>query len=229
MPTLQDLKRAILTSLAPYAAGTRPHAHKSNLIGREYQPGSIEHPLSVTFSPEDRALANGAFEELKRDGYIRSTMRDLADPENWVEITRQGEEYLRRDLKDDIDERLEAIAPHLVESRRGMWDAVGRTSPDAPRQAATSARELLSQLLNEGAPAELKTRKQRFKYLMLARTNGPAASDTDLNILEANAEVVEAEHRALHKNVHLRGSPTHKDVRASVEATERILHLLFGT
>lgn len=229
MPTLQELKRAILTSLAPGVARTRPQAHKFNVIGREYQPGSLEHALNVSFSPDDRALAGAAFEELKRDGYIRSTLRDLTDPESWVEITSEGEEYLRRDLKDDIDDRLEVIAPHLVELRRGMWDAVRRTSPDAPRQAATSARELLAQLLNEGAPAELKTRRQRFKHLMLARSNGPTKSDTDLKILEANAAVVEAEHQALHKSVHLRGSPTQKDVRASVEATERILHLLFGT
>jgi hypothetical protein len=229
MPTIQDLKRAILTSLAARGVTTRPHAHKFNIIGREYQPGALEHALNVTFSSDDRALANTAFEELRRDGYIRSMLRDLSDPENWVEITSQGEEYLQGDLKDEIDERLEAIAPHLVELRRGMWDALPRTSPDAPRQAANSARELIGQLLSEGAPVELTTRKQRFRHLMQARTNGPTASDSDLDILEANAEVVEAEHRALLKSVHLRGSPTHKDVRASVEATERILHLLFGT
>ena len=91
MPTLQDLKRTILASLAPGGTGARPHAHKINVIGREYQSGSLEHALNVTFSSDDREIANTAFEELKRDGYIRSTMRDHTDPENWVEITTQGE------------------------------------------------------------------------------------------------------------------------------------------
>ena len=125
---------------------------------------------------------------------------------------------------DDIDLGLEAISPHLVELRQGMWDVIGRTSPDAPRQAAHSARELIDQVL-KSAPQEHQTRKERFRHLM-RRSLGPVSS-TDLEVLQASAALVEAEHNAMVKSAHLRGTPEQGDVLASVHAAERILSILF--
>jgi hypothetical protein len=216
MTSMRDLKRAILKALDQSASGAssanlpRRQAHRHNLIGREYQAGELEHALDTTFNIEDRVRASLAFDELKRDGYIRTTFRDTMDPDGWFEITDSGHDFLARDLKDDIDLGLEAVLPHLVELRHGMWDAVERTSPDAPRQAANSARELLDQLLRHGTPPECKTRKERFRYLMRSRRSSSRVSDTDVDVLEANAALVEVEHNALVKNVHFPGSPTKK-------------------
>jgi len=119
------------------------------IIGRGgVQPGTIESRMGVEFTRDERARAAQIFEELKVNGYIRSTLDDLVDPENWVVITDAGADYMLRDMRDYIDEKLGAFFPHLVELRRGMWHALGRTSPDAARQAAHSARELISQLLH---------------------------------------------------------------------------------
>jgi hypothetical protein len=117
--TIKDLKRGILQLLS-----RERHAHKLTLIGRDFQRGSLEVHLNREFNPGERTCAAQAFEELRHDGYLAATYRDLVDPENWVAITDLGREFLKRDLKDSIDLGLEAISPHLVELRQGMWDAV---------------------------------------------------------------------------------------------------------
>jgi hypothetical protein len=220
--TTTHFKRALLEVLSK-----ERHAHKFNLIGREFQAGTLEYHLDAKFDPDDRALAARAFEELRRDGYLQATYRDTTDPENWVEITLSGKEFLRRDLKDEIDIGLERISPHLVELRMGMWDAVDRTSPDAARHAAHSARELLAQLLKEGAPPECKTRKERFRFLMQLSRDQKVISKSDLEIIEAHCEVVEVEHNKLVGSSHSRLSVGRDEVLASVAATERILGLIF--
>jgi hypothetical protein len=220
--TPKDLKRGFLQLLS-----TERHAHKLTLIGRDFQRGSLEVHLNREFNPGERACAAQAFEELRHDGYLAATYRDVVDPENWVAITDLGRELLHRDLKDSIDLGLEAISPHLLELRQGMWDAVRRTSSDACRQAAHSARELLDQLLKEGAPPECKTRKDRFRFLMQRGREGQAVSKSDLEIIETACAYVEAEHRKLVGRAHSRTSVRRDEVTASVAAVERILGLIF--
>jgi DNA-binding PadR family transcriptional regulator len=217
------MKEAILTVLARSSS----HIHKTNLIGREFQRGDLERHLDVTFVPEQRAQAARNFDELIRDGYVQPTWKDLIEPENWVAITSAGKDLLNRHLKDAVDLALEGLSPHLPELRRGMWDAVERSSPDAARQAAHSARELLDQLLKTGAPQQCTTRKERFKFLMKKYRMTDNVSDIDLRILDASWKLVEAEHDRLIKAAHARQAPDKNDVRASVEAAERALRLLF--
>jgi hypothetical protein len=131
-------------------------------------------------------------------------------------------------MRDHIDEKLSAIGAHLVELRDGMWDALARTSPDAARKAAHSARALIDQLLKQGTPTELKTRKQRFAYLM--REQGGQVdplSKGDLQIIEASCELIEAVHNKLIGEAHARRSSDAATVRNCVEAAESILHLVF--
>ncbi len=233
-----DYKRAILELLSRrYPEGSRMaedegmpqrSAHKMNLIGRAgMQQGELEWHMDVEFSSADRAAAARSFDELRRDGYIEPTYADLTDPEGWVSITTLGRDWLTRDLRDDIDECLIAIAPHLVELRRGMKDAVARTSDDAPRHAINAARELLDQVLREGAPAELKTRKERFRYLVAQHSGSGSVSGTDLEVLEANAKLLEAEHNKMVKEAHARYAPEAMAASSCVDAVERILGLMF--
>lgn len=142
-------------------------------------------------------------------------------------ITSSGKDLLNRGLKDAVDLALESLGAHLPELRRGMWDAAERSSPDASRQAAHSARELLDQVLKTGAPPECSTRKERFIFLMRKYRMTDHASDIDLRILDASWKLVEAEHDRLNKAAHARQIPDKRDVRASVEAAERALRLLF--
>lgn len=64
------------------------HVHKFNTLGKTYQQGSLESFLKVKFTDEERENAGLAWEELKRQGTIVPTYKDLVDPENWVKIAR---------------------------------------------------------------------------------------------------------------------------------------------
>jgi hypothetical protein len=91
--TIKDLKTAILQELAQAGKAL----NKFNLLGGRNlsQRGPLEHRLSFTFDTAQRALAARAFDELKQGDLLRPTYTDLADPENWVEITEAGREALR--------------------------------------------------------------------------------------------------------------------------------------
>ena len=85
MRSLREMKKAVLKELATRKVdGQAQPAHKISLLGRPFQLGELERALGGSaFTPNERASADRAFEELKRDGYIRPTFSDLAEPENW--------------------------------------------------------------------------------------------------------------------------------------------------
>lgn len=235
---IYDFKKGILELLATCNSGYssniripgRPlgsKVHKFNLIGKKTfgGGGDLENHLHVSFTDQDRALASRAFDELRNDGYIAPTYEDMVDPENWVSITELGHDWLANDLQDHTDDALRSIGSHLIELRKGMHDALGRSSPDSYRQATHSARELISQTLSEGAPG-LETRKQRAASLM-EKFRGKK-SKSDVEIVEINCNLIEAEHNKLSNLAHSRAVVTKDDARSSIAAAERILGLLFG-
>lgn len=126
-----------------------------------------------------------------------------------------------------INIALKAIGLQLPDMRAGMWAALKSDQPDAGRQAAHSARELIDQVLKEGVPG-LDTRKERARSLII-KYRGIDVSEDDLAIIAASCELVEAEHRKLTKLSHTRSPVDIAEARGSVEAAERILTLLFGT
>jgi hypothetical protein len=218
--TRRSLQSAILTIL-----GREDKVHKINLIGRPYQRGAIEEHMRLTFDSNQRAKAAAAFEELKTNRYVEPTYTDIVDPENWVAITDEGRIHLQRGLRDPIDECLTAIGAHLIELRDGMRDAANRTSPDAARHAVNAARELIDQVLKEGAPSDYQTRKDRVKFFL--QKDRPKTSDSDLRIVEACCDLITAEHDKAIALSHSRGSVDPSDAILVVEATERALSLLF--
>jgi hypothetical protein len=235
--TLQDLKLAILKMFA--ATLPRP-THKFNLLGRGELRGSLESGLGITFTKDERALAAQAFEQLKTDRLIRSTLSDLVDPENWCEITDTGRQALERGVLDDLDEALSKINPHLVEIRRGAWAALASNQPDSIRQAAHSGRELIDQVLKEGAPdAEITaqssfqadptsksgvTRRMRFKFLM-QKYKG-SVSNSDMAIVEKSCDLVAAIDDRLKAHAHGRSAPSLNDVKDALTAAESGLRRL---
>lgn len=230
---LENMRRAILEILSRNKDVSSETTHsrkvnKFNLIGKDdFHKGELEYYLDVNFTEGERGLAGRIFEDLKRDGYIQPTYDDLVDPENWVVITESGKKFLKGGLKDSIDSALEEISPHLTELRRGMWHALERDSPDAGRQAAHSARELVSQVLKEGSFPNLETRKERAAYIM-KKYRGGDASNSDLDVIDASCKLIEAEHNKMQKIAHARYSALRDEVRGSVEAAERVLRLLFN-
>lgn len=229
--SIQELELQILKLFSTAS----PHAgNKFNVLGRPYQPGGLEASLGITFEKGERALAAQAFEQLKRDGLIRSTLSDLVDPENWCEITEAGRDALKRGALDDLDGILSQINTHLVEIRRGAWSALASSQPDSLRQAAHSGRELIDQVLKEGAPdSAIKTgpdfkpeptsqsgitRRMRLKFLM-AKYKG-SSSESDLIVAEKACDLVLALDDKLKAQAHSRIAPAVAEVRDALEASE---------
>lgn len=210
--------------------------NKINLLGRAFERGRgiLERNLGVTFEPHERAQADRAFEELKIDGLIRPTYRDLVAPEDWVEISEAGREALSRGTLDELDRALREINPRLVEIRAGAWAAIRSAQPDAIRQAAHSGRELIDQTLKEGPPdnevradpsfvpdASSKsgiTRRHRLKVLM--RKCRGEVSDSDLAIAERAIDLMLALDDRLISAAHSRLAASRQDVRDALEGAE---------
>ncbi len=233
--SIHSLKLAILKSLAT----TIQAQHKMNLIGSTYQSGGLEYVLETRFSMDDRARADRAFEELKADGMIRSTYGSGGDW-NWVEITDEGRQALQRGALDTLDVALQKISSHLVEIRWGAWAAVSSGRPDAIRQAAHSGRELIDQVLKEGAPDDTVkqqpdfkpdhsarsgvTRRHRLQLLM--KTYRGTCSGSELRVAEKACDVVLAADDHLQAGAHARHTPSAQDVKNSLQSAEIALRIL---
>lgn len=229
--TLRSLKLAILETMG--REPKRPE-HKVNLIGRPDQPGHLEHHLSCVFDSSSRQQAYRAIEQLQRDGLVTPTFADLVAPEAWLVLTERGQTALRRRALDPLDEALAAISPHLVEVRAGAWSAVASSEPDALRQAAHSARELIDQTLKLSAPDEQVkaepwyqsdatsrsgvTRRHRLRFLM--ERNRLAQSEGELRIAEKACDLVLAIDKRLQAISHARETPVGTDVEDAMLAAE---------
>ncbi len=240
MPDLnvRSLKFAILEALASVR-----HEYKFNLIGKEYNPGGLEGRLGVRFDPTQRHTAVVAFDSLKAAGLIRPTYSDLIAPEAWVEITDAGRRALERRELDALDAALARIAPNLVELREGAWAAVMSGLPDSLRQASHSARELIDQVLKEGAPEEAVrrmpgfsedntsstgiTRRHRLRYLMSLHRR--TVSDSELKVADQACEVVLVTDDRLKALAQSRDTVPLADVRDALQVAEFALRrLLLG-
>lgn len=227
--SIRSLQLAILEVLA-----NTSKAHKISILGRPYQPGTLEHRLQCTFVSADRSLAYKALERLLSDGLISPTFDDLVDPEAWMKITERGMVAVQRRALDDLDERLQLIDPHLVIIRDGAWSAVTSNEPDALRQAAHSARELIEQVLKQAAPDDQVkqqswyaadatsrsgiTRKHRLRYVMQRfRSN---ESESDLRVADQACELVLALNDRLMALAHARSQPSRSDVEDAMSSAE---------
>lgn len=235
--TLRSMKFAILEILSDPSMKKQ---HKINILGRPNEEGFLEHHLSVRFESTDRFLADQAFEQLKTASLIQPTYGDLVDPEKWVKITDAGRQALELRVFDMLDSALQKINPHLLEIREGAWAAIASRQPDSLRQAAHSGRELIDQVLKDGAPDEKIrsqegflpdnssrsgiTRRHRFKFLM-TKFQG-ATSSSDLHVVEKAYEFIMAVDRRLMAFSHAREVPSSTDVKDSLQAAEMALRRL---
>ena len=156
--TKRAAKLAILECLASIRRG-----HKVNILGRPYQKGDLELRRGIAFDAEERAFFASAFEELKRDDLVRSDYGDLADPENWVELTDVGRRALERRALDALDEVLLTIGGNLVDLREGAWSRLDSGTTDSVRQAADAMRELVDQTLRSSVTDDEVKRAEWFK------------------------------------------------------------------
>jgi len=65
-----------------------------------------------------------------------------------------------------LDDILKKINPELVEIRRGCWKTFNAKKPDYIRQASSSMRGLVDELLRNIVPSKFPTRKDRIYYVV---------------------------------------------------------------
>jgi DNA-binding PadR family transcriptional regulator len=182
-----------------------------SILGRPaMERGGMETELGVELTPAERALAGEALRDLEKSGLVRPTYRDLIEPLNWLELTQAGAEALRRDALDELDEALSGIGPHFVEMRHGAWAAVYSSEADSIRQAAHSAREMFTQILDKEAPG-VTGRRNQIKNII--QTHYGRASETTMNVVESQCEAVEALYKSLHAVAHSQESVAHLQQR----------------
>ncbi len=212
--------------------------NKFNLLGRPNLPGALERHLTTQFDTSQRAIADLAFEELKRDDLIRATYRDLINPGDWVVLTDAGSAALERQALDELDYALLQISPHLLEIREGAWAAVHSRNPDAMRQASHSARELIEQTLKEGtSDDEIRqdenfipdkksetriTRRHRLKFLM--NKHKGEISESAIRVTERGHDFILALDSKFQAASHHRGeSPSAQELADSLRSAEMLL------
>lgn len=228
-------KFAVLQSFAGFSP-----QHKTNLLGQRFQAGSLEAELEMSFTDDERALCSKAVEELKQSGFLRPTYNDISDPENWLEITENGRTALSQNVLDDLDVALRKINPSLCDLRYAASQRLLSDDPDAKRQAAQSARELIRQVLDIQAPSEaIKaqrgfqpskdskdgiTRKMRIRYMIEKRPSG--SSKSDVEIVEKACDLIEALHGKLSSEAHRDVRTPPADVKDLITETEIALRKL---
>jgi hypothetical protein len=229
------MKHAILDELSKVRS-----THKFNLIGRQGTTGPLDWRYGRTLTLDERLLAVQAFNDLVEATLIRPTLTDLTAPEDRVEITEAGRRALERRALDPLDEALLLISPSLLDSREGAWSARSSGQPDSLRQLAHSARELIDQVLKEGAPDEDVralpgfqpdrssrtgiTRRHRLRFLM--RKFKGQESETDLKVAESTLDAVIAIDDKLQALSHGRSSPEASDVDDALHLMELLLKRL---
>jgi hypothetical protein len=238
-------KRAMkLLVLRAVSTATRQEVHKYNLLGRgeygDYALGDLERIVGSRFDRATRRLADEAFESLKSAGLLACTYSDNVNPEMWVTITDAGRTALVNSALDPLDDALHELGPYLVEMREGMHRAIESDQPDSARQAAHSARELLTQVLQIEAPNdEVRsqdwfvpnkeahagvTRKARARLALQKRYN--YVDDADIDALDALICLVDASYRRLSGRAHDHKAPARSDVAATIADAERALAIL---
>ncbi len=188
----------------------------------------------MQFTNDERAEVAQLLEQLISDGLLRPTYSDIADPENWLEITQTGRVALATGAVDELEAALLPLGQHLVDMRRGAKAAMSGRQPDSQRQAAFSARELLVQVLHALAPDEdvksqagfgnsTVSRKARVRFILKNQTIREY-SDSTAEMVESLAGWVETVYGKLSAEGH--GRVSARQAKHLVQSVDLILETL---
>lgn len=122
-----DSERELKLAILKYINSRGDHAYKYNLIGRGEAPGELELSFGERWSVDQKLAAADAFDALKRDRLIRSSMSTNEDTDNWVKLTPSGVEALKTGLvelnqsvqtqRTDHDELINNLSSELTHNR----------------------------------------------------------------------------------------------------------------
>ena len=193
--------------LKVFAENKERSKNRFNIIGKPDQQGNLEYVLQATFTDEERAVTGEVLLELQSRKLLIPTYADMVSPGDWLVITSKGEQALKNETIDELDELLVGLHSEydLLGMRRGMYEAIASKHTDWQRHAAASGRELVTKVLHTISPDDLVraqpdflanntsqhnlTRKQRIKYF-LSKKQGHA-SESDISIIESANDLIE--------------------------------------
>jgi hypothetical protein len=174
----RDLKMKMLQFI-----GSRPeNVNRLNMLGKALGVGTFEQWAGIRFTPEERAVAYDLLDELRASRHVMPTYSQLGpDAEDWYVLTERGKKAVERGDLDELDRRLRELSPELIDRRNSAWSVFHSGEPQATRQAAMAARELLKCVIDTlGGTGTLRDRI-RAAYLR----HGPSPSQTEGEYIEA--------------------------------------------
>lgn len=227
-----------LTALKIFDERKPGSLNKYNVLGGRGSVGAFEVLLNVTFTPQDRAAAGRAINELQASGHLEPDYAQMMNAEEWLKITELGERALTSGALDQLDELLLGLGltDDLLAMRAGAHDAVAARVTDWERHAAVSSRELVTKVLHTVAPdaavradshfiadassASGITRKERIRHYL--RTRDGSTSAARRAVIEKACDLVEACYNRLSGVTHADVS----EVENLIKLTEEALYFL---
>jgi hypothetical protein len=135
--------------------------------------------------------------------YYADSLRDLVEAEIGKDISALPDQGFEEFGDQSLDHLLCEINPDFVEMRHGCWSALYMGGPDRLRHAATSQRELLTQLLQHLVPgAQLPAEKRQGPQVKARAEAVVGASENDAEFIEAVSKAVLSYYSQLNKYTH---------------------------
>lgn len=98
IPYKKELLKEIIFEHVKQELEDKEHINRFNLLGKPYQPGSLEKFLNVKFDDDERTQAGIAFDELKNQETLVPTYKDLIHPGDWVKLGKVGTEMKEEEI-----------------------------------------------------------------------------------------------------------------------------------
>jgi hypothetical protein len=205
---------------------SRPeNVNRLNMLGKALGVGTFEQSAGIRFSPEERAVAYGLLDELKASRYVMPTYSQPgADAEDWYVLTERGKKAVERGDLDELDQRLRELSPELVDRRNSAWSALHSDEPQATRQAAIAARELLKSVVDALGGAGTLRERVRAAY----QRSNPAPSRTEGEYVEAEIEKAFKLNELLSSAGKAGPLPTAAETERALRSTEESLRWILG-
>jgi len=127
-----------------------------------------------------------------------------------------GHDKPRIEMMSELEIMLSNINPSFCQMFRGSWEALLSDNPDRYRQAISSMRELLRQVIDELSDKQAKTRKEKVRSIL--------GKNSDANLVEALAGTVDVMYDFQSSREHT--TPDYESALFIVSETEYVLYYI---
>jgi DNA-binding MarR family transcriptional regulator len=160
--------------------------------------------------------------------YYTGSLHSFVDAEAMADVPPLADQGFEESGDHSLDTSLSHLNPNFVEMRQGAWSALHGNGPDRLRQASTSQRELLRQLLEHLVPLSLLPEENRQGPQIKARIRvGLRTSESDAEFIDALAKAVLSYYSQLNKYVH-HNMKHEESLRSLMHAGEGLIRFILA-